>query len=345
MSAEQSSSDRGTTRETTASRRAEPKFKRRALFAGVFGAATIGAGLALRKGTLETENAIYHIKCEMHNLGEKPEQIAFSDALFVEGIFDGEIFRSAASGDAEAIESLRDARCKDWVESSASEVPVYNIDTAMGIRRGPMLSAFTAVETIAGVGVLAKVIQNGWRSPPRTRRRVMKDLALKATGIHLLTPLMSGLASYLIYKPSIGQKAQAIAGRSLSIPLEATVMAHPEIYHYTIGTRNLIMAAKAEAVAARLKQQLGRKPIVTIVVGALHGGIEADLKTDATKRTQALKDRLGDSFEAEDMAFSVSRKAGVNQYSVIEGLLTGPAESIRETAVPNSRALAKREDR
>jgi hypothetical protein len=151
------------------------------------------------------------------------------------------------------------------IEHSEKSLPIYLVDIDLNL--GGYLISFAFVGLHFGIGYkLCKSAENNFKR--KTNRREFLKGGFK---------LFAGMAIFSGYL----KKAVTVFGDGKGIPIlnEAEAVLDNLPPTQLFGLRNAIAARKTEEfIAPRLKKQFKRKPVIALVYGGGHSGLESNLK-------------------------------------------------------------------
>jgi len=218
---------------------------------------------------VETDNGRYLIVLSEHTKREKPERIGNPDALVLET---GALNYTTSEKAEELAEKLSEfEQYKDLMKKAAKEkIPIYFVDQPLSdwelflAEKSTKLIGIGAGSVFLGLlygWVIRKLAQKRGEESERMSRREFLERFLTIIGAASIAAGVWGLKT---------------------LPERLT----PGI----IKLRNIIIAYKLEEIAKRLKSKLGRKPEISVVIGAAHFGLIPDLeKIEAGEKSRFRK--------------------------------------------------------
>jgi len=146
---------------------------------------------------------------------------------------------------------------------------------------------------------LTQVLDARQRKEKMSRRQFIKTGlmslgSLYFGGLEILNQFLSVVQKDQFNEGSLGRKIE----RSVQTPEEKF---HPEIYGLIVTLRNELWAHKLDCVAKELKERLGYKPKIAVVVGSAHHGLEDTLQENPQERLETIQ-RFFNAFKIAGLA-------------------------------------------
>lgn len=260
--------------------------------------------------TLETDNAFYNIVYSIHTVPNQPATLRGADAAVFELVsrYDPEIIKYGVL--------LADNYRYVLSDAIRHQKPVYCTDLSIGSTEGIQESEIDRevlkselllkVETMIGFSLVPTTIQSlakevSPKEPGRNRRSFLTTLAKAGATFYFLAPIGERKSSVNTTSTFTQEPNEASLDRKVERLLRGiNTKIHPELVEkLVLRVRNDLIAQKTETAARQLSKTLGRKPTVSLYVGAAHTGIERSLQDIEEKRLQRLKENLGNNFASQ----------------------------------------------
>lgn len=238
---------------------------------------------------VQSESADYRIVYANHSRESNPQDAEGSDAIVLEFIFNQDSQESISKAVAYLVQN---GPYKELAKYTArNNIPLYLLDLSSNAERyNEATIGAVAAETVVGAGLIRSGVSD-LKKEKSTRRDFLKGIGKLTGGAYLGTPAagtvmnLVSLGEGLQHEPTEGSVIRKI-DRTL---LETNEIIHPELRGLTVHGRNVLIAHKTEILAAQLSSQINRRPLISIVMGASHVGIEKDLVESREDRLTELK--------------------------------------------------------
>lgn len=312
------------------------------------------------KNTVEVEtlNAFYNVLFNIHNLPIREEMIPPSDAFLLEYVADypnllKQGFEEYLSGARERLhlseeeyEALRQKHAimdvqilyQNIIKRAKKErKPLFIPDINRALYNKKEMSSdkeaiIKIIEAVLGCSLVvmsvtdaAKIIKS---NEPVTRREFLKKgakiIGQLSGAAYLGAPRVAEIAiknaaEYYMLEPTKERLGNLQKAQKTYEMIEKTnpLDSQPT---FTVDTRNALIAQKAEAVAEVMEKELGRKPELSLAIGALHFGIVESLQQTSAQRMKKLKNDLGEHLAEENRIIRIDflpDEAGENEKAKI----------------------------
>lgn len=252
---------------------------------------------------LETSNARYSIVYSLHNIPNRPEVIEGADGIILEFIGN---YQTPKNAEKTSEFLLKANQYKEVIKLAVEkQKPIYLVDLSMDTRLEHNLSfplknaLLPFIEAAAAGGLIFSGIKNLNKQRNISRRDFLKLGAKIGVASYLSLPQASRIFSNIAtghFKHEPDEKSFSRKAEKFSHKLE--VISHPELYSI-LNTRNDLIAEKSEAIAKMIKEEVGRKPQLSILIGAGHTGLEDSFITNFDQRLVRLRNDLGQNIGRE----------------------------------------------
>jgi len=286
---------------------------------------------------LETANAHYRIVYSNHTVATNPAVIDGSDALALEvGIrpvtmdvqrqAQVELFHELYGNTVDVMPTFPGKPQYHDVLPHAFEqdMPVYFIDGTQvdprAVEEPGLELPLSADEELSSRSVkggiesllgLAALSSGAGQLHKPTRRTLVPGIAKVLGGSWLLSSLPQALAERTAMSQATPEADEHSVPRRVEKTMESVNHTlHPELRTVVVDVRNALLAQKAETLGRWLTKKIGRKPIITLVIGGMHVGIERELSANESDRVEELKGAFGSTFSAQGQVTKVWREDG-----------------------------------
>jgi hypothetical protein len=263
---------------------------------------------------VETPHAQYKIVYSRHYIMNNPEIVANVDGVVVEGtgaFKDRDDVDRFISNSTHPNDQIANPQYKEIFKRIMREnKPLYLVDintSSPSSKTDVNIAAIKgtylpAAEAGAGVALGMSGVKDLRSEKTPTRRRFLKGISKIFGGAYLGSHLPAQLTS-----DTVEQSEQSSLRKMNKTLTRFNNRIHPETTGYAITMRNTLIAQKSEAVAQELQKEIGKKPVIAILIGADHVGIEDELKLSEEERILKLKDKLGSEFAHQSKIFKAVR--------------------------------------
>lgn len=268
----------------------------------------VGKALNAKEGdtvTVETDEGVFNIVYSHHDTPNDPSIVQNTDALILEGEMHYSADERLVANLDERSQSVQYAPL--FSAAAAQKKPMFFVDISAetaknldGIFSGGRQEARMSVaklEALSSLLLVAYKMHAALRGKgtstggkPLSRREFFGAATQES-----VLPLAAYLATPLAESALAHTAGERTVSRQTYRALHAvnTTM-HPELPDSLLAeVRNALIAQKSESVARRLKSALGRKPTITIVIGAAHIGLEDQLRAPEATRMHTVRSYTG----------------------------------------------------
>lgn len=245
---------------------------------------------------LSTEQADYKIVYSVHTRQNNPGDIVGSDAIILEYGID-------YSNADEVINVLNkdvedNQQYKAIIEyARANKIPIYFVDVSLKTRNEKDLLDLAklvkkALIPVVGAKVsyaLGKSVIKDMKELPINRRNFLKGLGKTMLAVYTGTPALEPTAALASTRLSHEPDEEGVLRKIERGVADINSSIHPELKTFSMEGRNALIAQKAESIAKDLESRLGKRPKLSVIIGALHTGIEKDLKMKETERQVGMR--------------------------------------------------------
>lgn len=255
--------------------------------------------------TVETDAGVFNIVYSYHDIPNDPTIVQNTDALILEGEMHYSADERLVANIDERSQSMQYAPL--FSAAAAQRRPMFFVDISAetaknldGIFSGDRQEARMSVaklEALSGLLLVAYKMHAALRGKgtsagekPLSRREFF-GAAAQETALPLAAYLATPLAESALTRTADERTVSRQTYRALHA---VNTTMHPELPDSLLAeVRNALIAQKSESVARSLKSALGRRPTVTIVIGAAHIGLEDQLRAPEATRMHTVRSYMG----------------------------------------------------
>lgn len=250
------------------------------------------------KNTVEisTENAEYKIIYSVHGRQNDPGDVEGSDAIMLE--FMPENFEEDRVAKIIKDQTEQQQQYAEVVKYATSHnVPLYFIDLSWktSSEKDPkdVIRAMKKyVAPVVGLKIGYEVVKSAaknMKNKPVTKRDFLSAFGKTLVASYFSTPAADVVTALASTQLATHEPDETTMIRTLERNVrDVNDKLHPELRHFSLEGRNTLMAEKAELVAKTLNKG-GKKPKISIIIGARHTSIEDNLKMPEGVRREELR--------------------------------------------------------
>lgn len=244
---------------------------------------------------IETNVSHYRIVYSDHRIPNRPEAVRGVDGIILEGFLPYNP-ENAAMGIVEYLTRFEPQYYEVVREAIREETPIFFLDARdnpattgkIDKTRLPEKWQIGAAELLIALILLSDIEIKKQMS----RRRFLNESGRVLGSLFLSSPALQFIFRELSALPKGEPKEKSLFRRGEKLLGSINRTIHPETRSFNIDTRNTLIAQKSETVARVTNGELGRKPILAIIIGASHMGLERELKKEEEERMEELREDL-----------------------------------------------------